>query len=189
MKIAIEAQRIFRPDKHGMDFVALETIRELQKRNDGNEYYIIVAPGKDHCLEESANLSIVEVAPGHGVEHQVVVQAHRLSRLGTPVGRYQGPDQFFPRGLPVGPCQPADIVPHNPAGLLPAGGETAIGVFERHEQIPAPVIAVDEPGQLQHGFPLVPFHLLDGRFSFSPAPGPARPGAVHEYVPLLHHPA
>ena len=51
MKIAIEAQRIFRPDKHGMDFVALETIRELQKRNDGNEYYIIVAPGEDHCLE------------------------------------------------------------------------------------------------------------------------------------------
>ena len=47
MKIAIEAQRIFRPDKHGMDFVALETIRELQKRNDGNEYYIIVAPGAD----------------------------------------------------------------------------------------------------------------------------------------------
>lgn len=42
MKIAIEAQRIFRPDKHGMDFVALETIRELQKRNDGNEYYIIM---------------------------------------------------------------------------------------------------------------------------------------------------
>ena len=27
MKIAIEAQRIFRPNKHGMDFVALETIR------------------------------------------------------------------------------------------------------------------------------------------------------------------
>lgn len=25
MKIAIEAQRIFRPNKHGMDFVALET--------------------------------------------------------------------------------------------------------------------------------------------------------------------
>ena len=34
MKIAIEAQRIFRPDKHGMDFVALESIRELQKRNE-----------------------------------------------------------------------------------------------------------------------------------------------------------
>lgn len=31
MKIAIEAQRIFRTNKHGMDFVALESIRELQK--------------------------------------------------------------------------------------------------------------------------------------------------------------
>lgn len=61
MKIAIEAQRIFRSNKHGMDFVALETIRELQKRNDGNEYYIIVAPGEDPCLRESPNLSIIEL--------------------------------------------------------------------------------------------------------------------------------
>ena len=57
MKIAIEAQRIFRPNKHGMDFVALETIRELQKRNDDNQYFVIVAPGEDRCLEESSNLS------------------------------------------------------------------------------------------------------------------------------------
>ena len=27
MKIAIEAQRIFRSDKHGMDFVILETLK------------------------------------------------------------------------------------------------------------------------------------------------------------------
>jgi len=40
MKIAIEAQRIFRPNKHGMDFVALETIRELQKIDHENEYFI-----------------------------------------------------------------------------------------------------------------------------------------------------
>ena len=31
MKIAIEAQRIFRKEKHGMDYVALETIREYRK--------------------------------------------------------------------------------------------------------------------------------------------------------------
>lgn len=31
MKIAIEAQRIFRPNKHGMDFVALETIQGTTK--------------------------------------------------------------------------------------------------------------------------------------------------------------
>lgn len=59
--IAIEAQRIFRANKHGMDFVALETIRELQKRDDGNHYYVFVAPGDDRCLTESDNLTIVEL--------------------------------------------------------------------------------------------------------------------------------
>lgn len=61
MRIAIEAQRIFRPDKHGMDFVALETIRELQKTDKTNEYFIFVSPGEDHCLTESSNLHIVEI--------------------------------------------------------------------------------------------------------------------------------
>ena len=37
MRIAIEAQRIFRPNKHGMDFVALESIKELQKKDHENE--------------------------------------------------------------------------------------------------------------------------------------------------------
>ena len=45
MRIAIEAQRIFRKDKHGMDFVILETLKELQKRKDGNEYYVFVVWG------------------------------------------------------------------------------------------------------------------------------------------------
>ena len=35
MKIAIEAQRIFRGDKHGMDFVILEVLRELQRLDTG----------------------------------------------------------------------------------------------------------------------------------------------------------
>ena len=42
MKIAIEAQRIFRKEKHGMDYVALETIREIQKIDRQNEYFILV---------------------------------------------------------------------------------------------------------------------------------------------------
>ena len=50
MKIAIEAQRIFRKEKHGMDYVALETIRELQKIDQQNEYFILVSPGDDVCL-------------------------------------------------------------------------------------------------------------------------------------------
>lgn len=61
MKIAIEAQRIFRKNKHGMDFVALESIRELQKLDTVNDYYILVSPGEDRCLEETANFHIVEV--------------------------------------------------------------------------------------------------------------------------------
>ena len=61
MKIAIEAQRIFRKEKHGMDYVALETIRELQKIDQQNEYFILVSPGDDVCLQESANMHIVTV--------------------------------------------------------------------------------------------------------------------------------
>lgn len=61
MKIAIEAQRIFRSNKHGMDFVALETIRELQKMDHENEYYIFVSPGEDHCLQPSDNVHIIEL--------------------------------------------------------------------------------------------------------------------------------
>ena len=83
MKIAIEAQRIFRPNKHGMDFVALETIRELQKRNDGNQYYVIVAPGEDRCLENSANLSIIEVKyPTYPLWEQIGLP-QAIKRLGV----------------------------------------------------------------------------------------------------------
>ena len=61
MKIAIEAQRIFRKNKHGMDFVALEAIRELQELDKQNEYYILVSPGEDRCLNETHNFHIVEI--------------------------------------------------------------------------------------------------------------------------------
>ncbi len=65
MKIAIEAQRIFRSKKHGMDFVALEMIRELQQIDTVNEYRIFVRPDKDRCLQETPNFKIVELSsPG-----------------------------------------------------------------------------------------------------------------------------
>lgn len=65
MKIAIEAQRIFRANKHGMDFVVLESIRQLQKIDKENEYYIFVSPGPDRCLEESGNVHIIELEMSH----------------------------------------------------------------------------------------------------------------------------
>lgn len=61
MKIAIEAQRIFRTNKHGMDFVILECIRELQKLDLINEYYILVSSGEDKCIEETPNFHIIEI--------------------------------------------------------------------------------------------------------------------------------
>lgn len=61
MKIGIEAQRIFRQNKHGMDYVVLEEIRELQQMDTENEFFVFVAPGPDHCVESSSNFHIVEL--------------------------------------------------------------------------------------------------------------------------------
>ena len=61
MRIGIEAQRIFRNNKHGMDYVVLEEIKELQKSDNRNEYFVFVAPGEDHCLHDSKNVHIIEI--------------------------------------------------------------------------------------------------------------------------------
>lgn len=62
MRIGIEAQRIFRRKKHGMDIVALEIIRALQKIDDQNEYFIFVRKGEDPCLNETKNFRIIELS-------------------------------------------------------------------------------------------------------------------------------
>ncbi|MFN8250914.1 MAG: glycosyltransferase family 1 protein [Ferruginibacter sp.] len=65
MKIGIEAQRIFRKKKHGMDMVALELIRELQQIDTVNEYIIFVAPDEDdQVIREIANFKIVPLKGG-----------------------------------------------------------------------------------------------------------------------------
>ena len=61
MRIGIEAQRIFRKNKHGMDYVVLEEIKELQKSDTRNEYFVFVAPGDDRCLKDSKNVHIIEI--------------------------------------------------------------------------------------------------------------------------------
>lgn len=60
-RIGIEAQRIFRKNKHGMDYVILEEIRQLQKMQLDCDIYVFVSPGDDRCLEDSGNVHIVEV--------------------------------------------------------------------------------------------------------------------------------
>ena len=61
MRIGIEAQRIFRKNKHGMDFVVLQEIKELQKMDTPHEYFVFVKPGVDRCIESSEHIHIIEV--------------------------------------------------------------------------------------------------------------------------------
>lgn len=62
MRIGIEAQRIFRKNKHGMDYVVLQEIKELQQIDLENEYYVFVKPGEDRCVESSKNIHIIELS-------------------------------------------------------------------------------------------------------------------------------
>lgn len=61
MRIGIEAQRIFRKNKHGMDYVVLQEIKELQQIDSENEFYVFVKPGEDRCVESSKNIHVIEL--------------------------------------------------------------------------------------------------------------------------------
>ena len=63
MRIGIEAQRIFRAKKHGMDIYALQLIQHLMEVDQENEYFIFVKPGPDECLQSKDNFHVVKV-PG-----------------------------------------------------------------------------------------------------------------------------
>lgn len=65
MKIGIEAQRVFRKKKHGMDMVALELIRNLQTVDTDNEYFLFIKPDVDDTVvKETANFKIVKLKGG-----------------------------------------------------------------------------------------------------------------------------
>ena len=65
MRIGIEAQRLLRPHKHGMDRVALELIRNLQVIDKENEYFIFVKPDVDkNAITATSNFNIVEISGG-----------------------------------------------------------------------------------------------------------------------------
>ncbi|MCC5933569.1 MAG: glycosyltransferase family 4 protein [Candidatus Cyclonatronum sp.] len=61
-RIAIEAQRIFRPKKHGMDMVALETVRQLiEMQPHGFEFFVFVKPDRDVCVASKGCVNIIEL--------------------------------------------------------------------------------------------------------------------------------
>lgn len=83
MRIGIEAQRIFRRNKHGMDYVVLEEVRQLQAMATPHEFFVYVAPGEDVCLEESANVHIrVLRMPSYPLWEQVALP-HAARRDGV----------------------------------------------------------------------------------------------------------
>ena len=61
MKIGIEAQRIFRPAKHGMEVAAMELIRQLQQIDTVNEYIIFV--------KDDADRAAVQATPNFRIEY------------------------------------------------------------------------------------------------------------------------
>ena len=61
MRIGIEVQRLFRKKKHGMDIVALELIRWLQKVDKVNQYFIFTKHGADEtCFVPTKNFTVVK---------------------------------------------------------------------------------------------------------------------------------
>lgn len=64
MRIGIEAQRIFRQKKHGMDIVILEILKQLQQNDDGNQYYVYAQPDNDTAaLQSASHLNIITKGP------------------------------------------------------------------------------------------------------------------------------
>ena len=60
MRIGIEAQRIFRKEKHGMDMMAVELIKNLQNLDQTNEYFIFVNPDEDgEVIQPGPNFTVV----------------------------------------------------------------------------------------------------------------------------------
>ena len=58
MKIYIEAQRLFRKHKHGMDIVALELLQRLRQRNPAYSFHVLVKNDEDHCLHNSDSMTV-----------------------------------------------------------------------------------------------------------------------------------
>lgn len=87
MRIGIEAQRILRKKKHGMDVVALELIKNLQEIDQKNEYVIFSRNGEDEsAITQTENFKIERFssftyADWEQVKLKKAVQSHNLDIL------------------------------------------------------------------------------------------------------------
>ncbi len=60
-KIFIEAQRLFRKQKHGMDVVALELIQRIKKINTPFDVVLLVKNDGDECIQSENNLFVQKI--------------------------------------------------------------------------------------------------------------------------------
>ena len=84
MRIGIEAQRIFREKRRGMDVVVVELIKKLQEVDHENEYFIFVKEGdNDAVIREKSNFTIVRLdkAPYPYWEQVLLVKAVAQYRI------------------------------------------------------------------------------------------------------------
>ncbi|MEO7765879.1 MAG: glycosyltransferase family 1 protein [Ferruginibacter sp.] len=54
----IEAQRLFRKQKHGMDVVAFELLQRLKNADTGFDMTVLVKEDEDQCLQDSSTLKV-----------------------------------------------------------------------------------------------------------------------------------
>ncbi len=81
MRIGIEAQRLLRPHKHGMDIVALELINALQLIDHENEYFIFVRPDEDNdFLRLQAYFKLVLVEGANYIHSEQIALPRALRR-------------------------------------------------------------------------------------------------------------
>ena len=86
MKIGIEGQRLFRRKKHGMDMVALELIRNLQRIDTENEYILFIKPDEDDgVIKETANFRIVKPEGGFYPYWEQVALPKAASKAGCSI--------------------------------------------------------------------------------------------------------
>jgi glycosyltransferase involved in cell wall biosynthesis len=60
-KIAVEVQRMFRPQKHGMDVVAHELLKRLHLAGSGYHFHVMVKDDADQCLSTVKNRIIHKI--------------------------------------------------------------------------------------------------------------------------------
>lgn len=84
MRIGIEGQRLFRKAKHGMDVVAMELIKELQKIDTINQYFLFVKDGEDDdWYQPTPNFHLIRIkkSPYHIWEQILLPRAVKKYKI------------------------------------------------------------------------------------------------------------